>query len=110
VPEPQSILEAIVLGDSLAAAEIVQHAGGSDDVALLVAAAVFAHDLDLLTRAAAVAETTRERQLVAIASAHLRGDAPRVRDLARDHLADHPDSVLVAWISARSSHTGRKSL
>jgi hypothetical protein len=109
VPDPQSILDALALGDSLAAAEIVQHAHGSDDVALLVAAAVFASDRDLLTRAAAVATTTRERQLVAIASAHLHDDAPRVRDLARDHLADHPDSVLVAWISARSGHTGRKT-
>ena len=37
-----------------------------------------------------------------IAVAHLEGDADRVDALARDHLAYHPDSVLVAWISADS--------
>jgi hypothetical protein len=41
---------------------------------------------------------------VAIAAAHFEGDGARVNDLARDHLVDHPDSVLVAWISA-SNHT-----
>ena len=56
------------------------------------------------------AATTRDRQLVAIAAAHLAGDAGRVEDLARDHLADHPDSVLVAWITAAhpSTPTTRK--
>ena len=51
-----------------------------------------------------MAVTTRDRQLVEIASAHLRGDADRVEDLARDHLSDHPDSVLVAWITSASNH------
>ena len=51
--------------------------------------------------------TTRERQTVAIAAAHLRGDRDLVDALARDHLIEHPDSVLVAWIAgagARSEH------
>jgi hypothetical protein len=46
------------------------------------------------------AATTRDRQVVAIADAHLAGDADRVDALARDHLVDHPDSILVAWIAA----------
>ena len=33
-------------------------------------------------------------------AAHLRGDHDLVDALAREHLADHPDSVLVAWIAA----------
>jgi hypothetical protein len=55
---------------------------------------------DLLSRAAEVATSTRDRQLVAVASAHLRGDDDQALLLARDHLADHPDDVLVASIAA----------
>jgi hypothetical protein len=55
---------------------------------------------DLLDAAAGIAETTRDRQLVAIAAAHLDGDADRVDALAREHLVDHPDSVLAARIAA----------
>ncbi len=66
----------------------------------LVAAALVASDPGaLMTRAAGMAATTRDRQLVAIAAAHLRGDAELVDALARDHLVDHPDNVLVAWIA-----------
>ncbi len=51
------------------------------------------------------AETDRcIRELIcgdaAAAAAHLAGHRNRVETLARDHLADHPDSVLVAWIAA----------
>ena len=59
-----------------------------------------------LTRAATSAATTRERQLVAIATAHLDDDAELLDALARDHLSDHPDSVLAAWIAAQNTHTG----
>ena len=70
---------------------------------ILVAAALFAPDGDgLLARAGSVAATTRDRQLVAIAAAHLRGERDLVDALARDHLVDHPDSVLVAWIAGAS--------
>jgi hypothetical protein len=76
----------------------------SHDPAVLVAAALAAGDADaLLARAAASAATTRDRQLVAIAAAHLRGEHDVVDALARDHLVDHPDSVLAAWI-ADASH------
>ena len=76
----------------------------SHDPAVLVAAALHAPDADaLLARAAAAATTTRDRQLVAIAAAHLRGEHDVVDALARDHLVDHPDSVLAAQI-ADASH------
>src|SRR6185436_592516 len=55
---------------------------------------------DLLARSTQLAATTRDRQLVAIATAHLDGDSDRVDALARDHLVDHPDNILVAWIAA----------
>lgn len=105
--EPENVIHRLVVGSEAAIAEIVERARASDDVTTVVAAAVFtpADDniLILMARAAALAVTTRDRQLVAIASAHLEGDADRVEDLARDHLADHPDSVLVAWITSVSN-------
>ena len=39
---------------------------------------------------------------MAIATAHLRGERDLVDALARDHLVDHPDNVLVAWIAGAS--------
>jgi len=66
----------------------------------LVAAALCAPDSELLLeRAAAVATTTRDRQLVAIAAAHLRGEPDVIDALTRDHLVNHPNSVLAAWIA-----------
>jgi hypothetical protein len=53
----------------------------------------------LLMRAAETASTTRDRQVVAIATAFLDGELDRVEVLAREHLVDHPDDVLVAWIA-----------
>lgn len=40
-----------------------------------------------------------------IATAHLAGDADRVDALCRDHLADHPDNALVAWIASSAVPT-----
>ena len=107
--EPDNVIHQLAVGDAAAIAEIVERAHTSDDVTTVVAAALFApaDNDDLMARAAALAATTRDRQLVAIATAHLEGDADRVEDLARDHLADHPDSVLVAWITSASNHTTR---
>ena len=94
------LLRRLVLGDDDAIAAVVTAAETSDDPLVLVAAALFTGDADgLLTRAAAAARTTRDRQLVAIATAHRRGDRSLVDALARDHLVDHPGSVLAAWIA-----------
>jgi hypothetical protein len=98
--DPENVIHQLAVGGATAIAEIVERARTSDDVTTLVAAALFAADpTDLLARAAAVARTTRDRQVVAIAGAHLDGDTDRVDALARDHLADHPSSVVVAWIT-----------
>jgi hypothetical protein len=94
------LLRRLVLGDDDAIAAVVAAAETSDDPRVLVAAALFAGDADaLLMRAQTAACTTRDRQLVAIAVAHRRGDRSLVDALARDHLVDHPDSVLAAWIA-----------
>jgi hypothetical protein len=102
--DPQQLIHRLVVGDAEAIASIVEASRTSDDPTTLVAAALFAPDGDeLMVRAARIAETTRDRQLVAIADAHRAGRRDQVDALARDHLVDHPDSVLVAWI-ASSSH------
>ncbi len=88
-------------GDAAAADDIVDRARTSDQPIVLVAAALIDPAADhLLARATYLAVTTRDRQLVAVAAAYLAGDRDRVDALARDHLVDHPDSLLVAWIAA----------
>jgi hypothetical protein len=99
------LIRQLIGGDEGAAARITDRACTSDEPILLVAAALIdPTEPDLLNRATALASTTHDRQLAAIAAAHLDGDADRVNALARDHLADHPDSLLVAWIAANSPH------
>ena len=56
----------------------------------------------LIARASASAGTSRQRQLVALAVAYLDGDPGRADVLAREHLSDHPDDVLAAWIASQS--------
>jgi hypothetical protein len=103
MPQPEHLIHQLVVGDAAAIAAIVEASCTSDDPMILVAAALFAPDGDgLMARAGEMAATTRERQLVAIAAAHLRGERELVDALARDHLVDHPDSVLVAWIAGAS--------
>jgi hypothetical protein len=98
--DPAQLLHRLVLGDPVTTADIVDRSRDSDDATILVVAALFATDGDeLLARADRCAVTTRERQTVAVAAAHLRGDRDLVGVLARDHLIEHPDSVLVAWIA-----------
>jgi hypothetical protein len=104
------LIHQLVVGDAGAIATIVAASQTSHDPTILVAAALFAPDSDgLMARAASMAATTRDRQLVAIATAHLRGERERVDALARDHLVDHPDNVLVAWIAGASHSTKETS-
>src|SRR3954467_10859190 len=99
------LLRRLVTGDDAAIIAIVDASHTSDDPLILVAAALFAPDGDrLLARAETLASTTRDRQLVTIAAAHHHGDRELVNALARDHLVDHPDNVLVAWIADASHH------
>jgi hypothetical protein len=90
-------------GDPLAVSWIADRAATSDDVRVVVMAALLARDARLLDTARARAVTTRDRQLVEIAVAHLAGRRERVDALARDHLVDHPDSLVVSWIASSSS-------
>ena len=99
--ETDKLIRQLIGGDPYASAAILQHAETSTDPVMLVAAALInSPGSDRLGRAAELAGTTRDRQLVAIAAAHVAGDRDRVDALARDHLVDHPDHLLVAWIAA----------
>jgi hypothetical protein len=103
MPPLPSLLHELVVSDGEAIAAIVEASRDSDDPRILVAASVLAPDAErLLARAATAATTTRDRQLVAIAAAHARGEREVVDALAREHLVDHPDSVLAAWIAGVS--------
>ena len=103
MPDETNALLLRLIGDHPdAPAEILHLAPASTSTPLLVAAALLAGDLDLLTRAARFAGTTRDRQLVALAEAHLRGDDDLLHVLVRDHLSEHPDNLLAAWIAARA--------
>jgi hypothetical protein len=99
------LIRRFLSGDDAAITAIVDASHTSDDPLILVAAALFTpHGDRLLVRAERLASTTRDRQVVAIAAAHHRGDRGLVDALARDHLVDHPDNVLVAWITDASHH------
>ena len=105
MPDPTTALLHRLIGDDpTAVADIRRLAPLSDSPALLVAAALLGPEPPLLTRAAALARTSRDRQLVALAEAFLRGDNDRVDVLVREHLSDHPDNLLACWIAGRPAH------
>jgi hypothetical protein len=98
----QLVIRRLIAGDAAARARLQLLARTARAPTVLVAAALVSHDSDeLLARAAATATTTRDRQLVAITAAHLAHDEDRLDALVRDHLADHPDSILAAWIATQ---------
>ena len=102
------LVRRLIAGDAEASAQLRRLAGTASAPTVLVAAALVSPDSDeLLARAAAAATTTRDRQLVAIAAAHLRHDEELLDALVRDHLADHPDSILAAWIATQHPRPGR---
>jgi hypothetical protein len=100
----ENLLHRLIGGDVEAPAAILDRATTSCSPTLLVAAALLTDEPDLLlARAAHHAETTRDRQLTAVAAAHLHHDDELLDALVRDHLSDYPDSLLAAWIAA--NHT-----
>ncbi|HSU11458.1 MAG TPA: hypothetical protein VLK57_19830 [Pseudonocardia sp.] len=100
--EIEVLLSRLIGGDVTASAEVLDRARIDDSPRLLVAAALVAEaPQPYLARAETSAVSTRDRQLVSIAIAHLNDNTDLLDALARDHLADHPDSVLASWIAAQ---------
>ena len=98
------LVRRLIAGDPAAMVVLVDRSTASDDPTVLVAAALVGPGWQLLLqRAAASARDAADRQVVAIAAAHLRGETDRALVLARDHLAEHPSSLLVAHIAAASA-------
>ena len=97
------LLRRLIGGDPAAGADLVRASTDSDSVGLLVAAGVLAGDSAPLRRAAALATSTRERQLVALAQLCLEGQAELFDALIRDHLASYPDHLLAAWLAGQRS-------
>lgn len=90
-------------GDQAAISWIQANADTSVEPAVIAMAALLEGHPARIGRALAVATTSRDRQMLAIAAAHLRGDRQLVDALARDHLVDHPGSFMVAWIAASAA-------
>jgi hypothetical protein len=101
-PESAELIGRLLRQDGDAPTEILARSATSTSPDLLVAAAVLAgRPSPALDRALRWASTARDRQLVALAAARLGGDTDRLDALVRDHLADHPDNALAAWIADR---------
>ncbi|MDQ1664729.1 MAG: hypothetical protein QOH75_760 [Actinomycetota bacterium] len=101
-------------GDADAAAWLATQVHVTVEPTLLVMAALVGCPPDdvrmLMDRAAAFASHREDRQMVAIAGAHLAGDYERVDALARDHLVDFPGSYLVAWVASGAHVAGTGQL
>jgi ABC-type uncharacterized transport system ATPase subunit len=93
-------------GDEVAVSWITGQATTSADPTVMTMAALLERQPEHVDRALAISVTSRDRQVAAIAGAHLRGEHELVDVLARDHLVDHPDSFLVAWIAADAPGRG----
>lgn len=111
-PDIEVLLLRLIGGDATAPGEILDCASTNDSPSLLVAAALVSGQpgepaAGFLARAAQNAATTRDRQLVALATAHFEHNADLLDALVRDHLSDHPDNILAAWIASQSTHTDR---
>ncbi len=101
-PHPQDLVRQLIAGDGALAEDVLLRAGTSTEpMVLVVAALARPAEAGLLDHALCRASIPRDRQLIAVAAAFLAGETDRVQALAREHLLDHPDSVLVAWLAAR---------
>jgi hypothetical protein len=100
--DDDTLVRRLVGGDPSAKAEVLAAAPTSGSVPVLVAAAVLSGETAYLTHVATTAVSPRDRQLVALADAHLTGQADLLDALVRDHLADHPDHLLASWIAGRT--------
>ncbi len=87
-------------GDPDASAWVLEQADTAESAIVIVMAALLERLPSRLDRALAAASTTRDRHVVEIARAHLSGNSDLVDALARDHLVDYPDSLIVAWIAS----------
>jgi hypothetical protein len=113
--EAAELIRQAIGGDGDAIAWVGAQVAVTEDPMLLVMAGLLSwlacspEAGPLLDRAAAVASRREDRQLVAIAQAHVAGDVELVDALARDHLVDFPGSYVVAWVASGAQGLAFKS-
>ena len=108
--ELQILIQHLACASRRSAARSIARLRTSDDPTVLIVAALFdVGPNTTLDRARQVARTTRDRQLVAISTAHIAGDHQRTEAMIREHLVDHPDHPIVAWITANDGTQGPRS-
>jgi hypothetical protein len=95
-----AVIRRAIGGDAVAISIIAADADRTDDPLVAAMAALLARDPAGLARAQTLAVTNRDRQVVAIAVAHLSGERDLVDALARDHLVSYPDSLIVSWLAS----------
>jgi hypothetical protein len=95
-----TVIRQAIGGDPGATSWILAQADTTESPVVIAMAALLERRPGRLVRALAAASTSRDRQVVEIARAHLNGNNELVDALARDHLVDHPDSLIVAWIAS----------
>ena len=95
-----TVIRQAIGGDRDATTWIVAQADTTESAIVIAMAALLERLPGRLDRALAAASTSRDRQVVEIARAHLDGNSELVDALARDHLVDYPDSLIVAWIAS----------
>lgn len=96
----ETVIRQAIGGDPGAATWILTQADTTKSAVVITMAALLERLPDRLDRARDAAGTSRDRQVVEIARAHLCGKSALVDALARDHLVDYPDSLIVAWIAS----------
>ncbi len=107
--DTDALVRQLICGDPAAAVLILADARTSAEPLVLTAAALLDPGTpSLLHRAIAAGVRTEDRQVTAVAAAYLAGDVDRVSALAREHLLEHPGSVLVAWIAAAAAATSAR--
>lgn len=101
------VIRRAIGGDPGATTWLVAQADHSESALVIAMAALLERLPARLDRALAAALTSRDRQVVEIARAHLDGKSELVDALARDHLVDFPDSLIVAWIASDAVERSR---
>ena len=95
-----TVVRRAIGGDPRAVARILAQADATRSAVVITMAALLERLPNRLDGARDLAATSRDRQVVEIARAYLDGKAELVDALARDHLVDYPDSLIVAWIAS----------
>ena len=96
----ETMIRQAIGGDRDATAWVLEQADTTESAIVIAMAALLERLPGRIEQALAAATTTRDRHVVEIARAHLDGNSELVDALARDHLVDYPDSLIVAWIAS----------